>query len=128
MVHLAALALLGACLIVAVLRVFGWILATRGIAEITRGLARLALGSLLTLLISGFLLFADGPLRYYANVAFRAKLLLLTVALAAAASTRRLAQHTPPGAAASPRLKLAAALTLGLWLGVGIAGRVIGVL
>jgi len=128
MVHLAALALLGGCLLVAVLRVFGWVLAAQGIAEVARGLGRLAAAALLTLIASGVLLFADGPLRYYANVAFRTKLLLLLAALAGAAVTRRLAQRTAPAAAASLSLKTAAAVTLGLWLSVGIAGRVIGVL
>jgi hypothetical protein len=128
MVHLASLALLGGCLLVAALRVFGWVLAARGIAAVARGLAPLAAVSLLMLIASGLLLFADGPLRYYANVAFRTKLLLLAAALAGAVVTRRLAQLTPPAAAASMRLKTSAALTLALWLGVGIAGRVIGVL
>ncbi len=126
-VHLAALALLGGSLVVAALRVFGWVLPTRGIAAVARGLVPLAAASLLTLIVSGLLLFADGPLRYYANVAFRKKLLLLAAALAGAVLTRRWAWQTPPAAAASLRLKTAAALTLALWLGVGIAGRVIGV-
>jgi hypothetical protein len=128
MVHLASLALLGGCLLVAALRVFGRILPTCAIADVDRNLIGLATGALSALLTSGVLLFADGPLRYYANVAFRTKLLLLAAALAAAAVTRRLLGQTPPAAAASPNLKAATALTLALWLGVGIAGRVIGIL
>jgi hypothetical protein len=116
MVHLLALALLGGMLLVSALQSFGIISKGSPPGAISRDLARPQLTSLAVMIVSGLLLFSDGPLRYYGNAAFRVKLVLM----AGAILTSSLSYLT--GA------KSAILLSLCLWLGVGIAGRVIGVL
>jgi hypothetical protein len=127
MVHLLALALLGSTLLVSALQSLGLIFKESPPGAISRDLGRARNASLAAMIVSGLLLFADGPLRYYGNAAFRAKLLLiggaaLTGVLShciGSGSTRR----KWPAAA-----KAATLLSLTLWLGAGVAGRVIGVL
>jgi uncharacterized protein DUF6644 len=128
MVHLVALALLGGALLVTGLRIFGVILRDQRPAVITRDLSCLILVSLLGLILSGTLLFSEGPLRYYANAAFRMKLVLLGLALVSTATTRLIAKRYSSAQAIPAPVRTMTALSLMLWLGVGIAGRVIGIL
>jgi hypothetical protein len=116
MVHLLALALLGGMLLVSALQSFGMIFKGSPPGAVSRDLARPQFASLAVMIVSGVLLFSDGPLRYYGNAAFRAKLVLMIGAIL----TSSLSYLT--GA------KAATLLSLCLWLSVGIAGRVIGVL
>ena len=128
MVHLSALAVLGGALFVTGLRVWGFVFKAPLASQITRDLGWLLIGSFATMLISGVLLFADGPLRYYGNIAFRVKLSLIGAATIAGLAThlvgaRRQVVRQPP-----PAMKLLALLSCTLSLGAAIAGRVIGVL
>lgn len=127
MVHLLALALLGGAILVLGLRALGVVLKRQPLARVARGVAPLLLGGLLTMVCSGALLVADGPLRYYANTAFRAKMLLLAIAVGCGVplygAARRASGPAPP-----LWLRWAAGLSLALWLAIGLAGRAIGVL
>jgi hypothetical protein len=127
-VHLLAVALLGGALMVTGLRIFGLILPDRRPVVVLRDLARPMAGSLVALIFSGVLLFLDGPLRYYANVAFRSKLALLAGALLAAWATYWIALGYRGSPTTPAAVKVMTLVSLILWLGVGIAGRVIGVL
>lgn len=116
MVHLVALALLGGAVLVLGLRALSVILVRQPLGRVARSVAPLLLAALLTLLCSGALLVADDPLRYYGNIAFRAKMLLLAIAVACGAPPYRAARHAA-GPGASPRwLRRAAAVSLALWL------------
>lgn len=128
MVHLLALALLGGAILVLGLRMLGVVLARQPLPHIARGVAPLLLIGLLAIVGSGALLVADGPLRYYANAAFRVKLLLLTMALVCGVPVYRAARHAPPTVVPTRGLKWAAGVSLALWLAIGLAGRAIGVL
>ncbi len=128
MVHLLALAALGGAVLILGLRIFGLILKGQPLEATMRDLSRIILVSLLTLLVSGFLLFADGPLRYYGNTAFRVKLLLIIAATVTTVAVHHFAQLRMARGIAPKRLKIATALSLTLWLGAAVAGRVIGVL
>jgi hypothetical protein len=128
MVHLLALALLGGALLILGLRIFGVILKGQALAGTVRDLGRIIGLSLVAMLISGSLLFTEGPLRYYGNSAFRVKLLLIGCAVASAVGIHRAARNYTTLTAAPMRLKIATALSLTFWLGAAIAGRVIGVL
>ncbi len=128
MAHLLALALLGGAIVVLGLRMLGMILQRQPLARVARGVAPLLLGGLLAMVCSGALLVTDGPLRYYANAAFRIKMLLLAIAVACGIPLYRAARRAS-GPGAPPRwLRWAAALSLALWLAIGLAGRAIGVL
>jgi hypothetical protein len=128
MVHLMALALLGGALLVTGLRLFGFFLGGQPPGIITRDLGRVLIGALTAMIVSGILLFADGPLRYYDNGAFRVKLLLLLAASATAWAAHLIAVRAQSSPAVSTTLKITTLVSLLLWLGVGIAGRVIGIL
>ncbi len=128
MVHLLALALLGGAILVLGLRMLGVILQRQPLARVARGVAPLLLTGLLAMLCSGALLVADGPLRYYANAAFRTKMLMLAVAVACGFPLYRAARRSSDLGAPPPWLRWAAALSLVLWLAIGLAGRAIGVL
>ncbi len=128
MIHLLGLALLGGAILVLALRTLGVLLPRQPLARIAGALAPLLLGGLTVMVCSGALLVADGPLRYYANSAFRVKMLLLAVAVACGIPLYLAARRTS-GTERPPRwLRAAAALSLILWLAVALAGRAIGVL
>jgi hypothetical protein len=128
MVHLLALALLGGTLSVTGLRIWGFLFKEQRPGAITRDLAWLLAGSFAAMLVSGILLFADGPLRYYGNAAFRVKLLLIAGAATTALLTHLMGVRRQIVQPAPPLMKAMALLSCALWLGAGIAGRMIGVL
>ena len=127
MVHLLSLALLGGALLVTGLRLWGFLFKEERPGAITRDLGRLVLGSFVAMVVSGVLLFADGPLRYYGNGAFRFKLWLIAGAVMTGLLTHLMGVRGKV-VAAPTAMKAMALLSLILWLGAGIAGRVIGVL
>jgi len=128
MVHLMGLTLLGGAVIVTDLTALGLISLKQEIGEIQRDLSPVAAVGLAMLLISGFFMLADGPLRYYGNAAFRLKMLLLVVAALFYFSVHRRALSVAPGARPRGKIRLAALTSLTLWFGVALAGRAIGVL
>jgi len=74
--------------------------------------------------LSGALIFLSGPVRYYANEFFRIKILLLIAAVLFQASFFRAVSRQ---AAERPLAARAVAIvSLLLWFGVGISGRIIG--
>lgn len=127
MVHLLALALLGSTLLVSTLQSLGILFKGTAPGAIFRDLRRVRIASLAAMIVSGILLFADGPLRYYGNAAFRVKLLLIGGAVLTGALSHYIGsgstQREWPASA-----KAATLLSLTLWLDAGVAGRVVGVL
>jgi hypothetical protein len=115
MVHLVALAGLGGAVLLGDLSVLGLGLRRRDLA---RQLSPVFLWSLAAMVISGALLVAAEPMKCYYHPAFRLKMVLLTVAVIFAFTIRRRAVES----------KLAAVVSLSLWLSVGLAGRAIGFL
>lgn len=128
MVHLLALALLGGAILVLGLRVLGVILVRQPLERVARGIAPLLAVGLCAMVCSGVLLVVDGPLRYYANAAFRMKMVLLAIAVSGGIPVYRAARRAGERGPAPGFLKWGAALSLALWLAVGLAGRLIGVL
>lgn len=88
-------------------------------ATVLRQLRPVAVTALAAAAASGLLLFSVQPLDYAGNPAFQVKLLLLLAALANAAIFTFLRLHRHGGGAS-------ALLSIGLWLGVLVAGRFIG--
>lgn len=128
MVHLLALAVLGGALLVTGLRVLGFLFKAQRPGGMTRDLGRVLVGSFAAMIVSGILLFADGPLRYYGNAAFRVKLLLIVGASVTGLMTHLIGIRSKAADTVPTGMKAMALLSLTLWLGAGIAGRVIGVL
>src|ERR1700691_5649637 len=115
MVHLVALAGLGGAVLLADLGVLGVGLRRR---DLTRQLSPVFVWSLAGMVLSGALLIAAEPMKCYYHPAFRLKMVLLGLAVVFAFTVRRRAVES----------KLAAVLSLSLWLSVGLAGRAIGFL
>jgi hypothetical protein len=130
-VHLIGLTLLGGPAIIiglAALRRNG----LRGltIPALTEALLPVLWIGLSLMAASGILITVSMPFKYYNNMAFRWKMVLLVVALATTAGLLRASR--PAIAAASPRgvahQRGLAISTLILWFGVGFSGRLIGFL
>jgi hypothetical protein len=125
--HLFALTVLLGSLVVLVLRQFGLIYKTQPISEVASALRPWNRWSLAVMLTSGILLFLSEAMKCYGNTSFRIKMLFLFLAL--------LFQFTiynrivaSEGKSAPVGGKIAAAVALCLWFGVGLAGRAIGFL
>jgi len=128
MVHLIALAILGGGMLTTALCASGAIWKGRPLYAVTRDLAPWIATGLGMLVASGALLFADGPLRYYANGAFRIKLALLIAAVLVGLAAMRAAATASRARSNHPILTVLVLCDALLWLGVGIAGRVIGII
>jgi hypothetical protein len=128
MVHLVALALLGGAVLVVDLRLLGLILTGESARSIGRDLSRLLIGSLVLMVISGIALVSEEAGKCYFSPAFRWKMALLATAILFYFTLHRRALLNTDKARPTPWSRAAAVVSLTLWLGVGIAGRAIGLL
>ncbi len=128
-IHLIGLALLGGAAVIAALaglRATG--LGGMSVPTLVVGLAPLRRAGLFLMVISGALIALAMPFKYYANVAFRWKMLLLGVVLLASWALRRMSNT---GAPIHDRLHAPRAFAIAvllLWLGIACCGRLIGFL
>jgi len=133
-IHLIGLALLGGAAVIAALaalRTTG--LGGMSVLTLVTGLAPLRRAGLFLMVISGTLITLSMPFKYYANSAFRWKMLLLTVVLLTSWALRWMSNIGTPisDTPISGRRRAPRALALGvllLWLGVACCGRLIGFL
>jgi uncharacterized membrane protein len=128
--HVTAISWFGAMIVATDLRLLGWALPDTPVAEVIR---RLRTGKRIGFVIAagcGFVLFAAKAEEYYYNAFFRTKMLLFALVAIHALLFRSSVyadSAMPKDAATQPgRAKLAAWLSLGLWLGILCAGRAIG--
>jgi len=128
MVHLLALAVLGGTVLVVDLRLLGVILRREPARVIARDLGRLLLGSLVVMVISGVGLLSEEALKCYHSPAFRWKMALLAAAVVFYFTGHRWALLHSDKERPGVWSRSAAVVSLVLWLGVGIAGRAIGLL
>jgi hypothetical protein len=110
-VHVAGLALLVGAIVLLDLRVLGWALRQRPVAEVEAQVRPWSRRGLALMLITGPILFAADASRYLHNPAFLIKMAVLLVALVCQFALRR--------------GRLAAVLSLVLWTCVVLAGRAI---
>jgi len=126
MVHLLALAILGGSILVINLRLLGYGL--RGVRKgrVVGALAPLFRGSLAVMLVTGVLLLSEEALKCYYSPAFRLKILALALAVPLSWAIHRQTLRNADLDRVSQPWKVAAAVSLVLWLCVGLAGRAIG--
>lgn len=129
-VHLIGLTLLGGPAIIiglAALRREG--LRGLSVPTLTEALLPLLWIGLLLMALSGSLITVSMPFKYYNNMAFRWKMVLLLLAVATTAALLRSARPTPVAShrGGTPQRGLALCALL-LWFGVGFSGRLIGFL
>lgn len=128
MIHLLGLAAVGGVILIVDLRLLGIGLRRQSVSQIARELTPLFLGSLTIMLVSGALLVATGPLKYYYSPWFRVKMLFFFLAVVFYFTLHRSVVGSNGDAHPSAWSKVAAVVSMTLWLGVGLAGRAIGFL
>ena len=89
----------------------------------------IAIGAFIVNLLSGIGFFCSDPFNYYPNLSFRIKMLLIVLAGLNAAWFQFIEapkiKSLPPGTPTTLRIKVIAALSLVLWIGVIVMGRMI---
>jgi hypothetical protein len=122
--HIVGSALLFGAIVPVDLRLAGWRRSTADLATTSRLLLPVAVTGFIIAAIAGLLLFATDARAYAASALFRAKLVLICLALLNVALLARVDWR----AAALPgrRLSVHGLASLLLWLGVIVLGRAIG--
>jgi len=128
MVHLLALAVLGGSVLLIDLRLLGLILKGESARELGRDLGRLLIGSLVVMVVSGIALLSEEAGKCYYSPAFRWKMALLAAAVVFYFTLHRRALQKTGNGVPALSARIAAIVSLTLWLGVGVAGRAIGLL
>jgi len=119
-VHIIGLTMLVGSICLVDLRLLGIGMKRHDVSDLASRLAPFTSGGLLTVLVTGPLMFGSDLSRYLNNPAFLLKMALLAVALAAHFTLHRAVVRD-----GANRQKLAAVLSLILWSSVVLAGRAI---
>lgn len=123
--HLLGLALLGGSLLVVDLRMLGWGLRDRPIAELARHVRPWLWAALGIMVATGVPLFLSEAVKCYYNPAFWLKMRTLPLALLFTLVVRERMTRNP-ALDTSVRSRLAGGVSVALWLTVAAAGRWIG--
>jgi hypothetical protein len=128
--HMVGIAFFGGMILMTDMRLLGWALRKRSIAEVINQFRVPKRWGLLLTATCGFLLFGSKAEEYYYNAFFRAKLILFGLLIVHALVFYRSVYADPATLDRSPTApgsaKLAAALSLLLWIAVACCGRGIG--
>jgi hypothetical protein len=128
--HLVGLAMFGGLILVTDLRLLGVTMRKRPVADVIEGLRPAKRWGLLLVVTCGFLMFSSKAEEYYYNSFFLMKISLLGLLVLHGLAFRSRVYANPArmdGPAGVPAVaKLAAALSMLLWIGVAICGRGIG--
>jgi hypothetical protein len=127
--HLSAISLFGAMIVATDLRLLGWALSGSSIADVVTQLRWPKRIGFLLAATCGFLLFSSKAEEYYYNAFFQTKVLLFILVAIHALVFRQRVYGNPAEldrATQRPLAKLAASLSMFLWLGILCAGRGIG--
>ena len=126
-VHLLALAVIGGAVLIVDLRLLGWTLRRQPVKQIARDAEPFLVGSLLTMLLTGYLLMASlAASKYYVNLAFQLKMVFLLLAIVFTFTVRRWLIYKDDSDINPATAKIVAVVSVLLWSGVGFMGRGIG--
>jgi hypothetical protein len=124
--HLLGLGILGGTILILNLRLMRLAFKKESTAELAGEVWPWMIGSLIVMLISGFLLFSTEAVKMYGNWGFQLKMLFLLLASIYTFTIHRRITLRDDGRF-GPALRIAAAvLSLLLWTGVGLGGRSLG--
>lgn len=126
--HLFALTLLFGALIFLTLRLCGLIMKHQPVSRVAQDLAPWIFGSLLTMLFTGFLLFASEALRCYGSLPFWFKMGFLFSAITFHYTVVRRITKSDKAELMPVKAKLVAVINLMLWISIGLGGRAIAFL
>jgi uncharacterized membrane protein len=122
MIHQLAMVVFLGTIVLVSLRLLGLVMRDRRVSEVARDVRYGTMAGLATMLVTGPLLFVPEPVRWYVNDFFRWKMTFLFLALVFHFTLYRWVTRRDD---AGPALcRVAGALALFLWFGVGWAGRV----
>ena len=128
--HLTGIALFGGAILVTDLRLLGILLRNQPVSDVVRQLRRPKWIGFLIVATCGFLLTSSKAEEYYYNVFFRTKLTLLALVAVHAMVFRSGVYNNTAALDKARRMpgqaKLAAAISLILWISIACAGRGIG--
>ena len=127
-VHIVALALLFGAILMLNLRLMGLTLRNKSAAQLARELAPWILCSLVIILVTGIFLFSSEAMKAYASVPFQVKMLFLFAAIVFHYTIYSRVVQADEARMRPAWNRLAAVVSLLLWLAVGIGGRGIGFL
>lgn len=127
-IHLLALAVLGGSVLVVDLRLLGVIFRKESARTLGRDLGRLLLCSLTIMVLTGIAMVSEEALKCYFSPAFRWKMMFLAAALLFYFTLHRRALLRADTHGLTAWSRIAAIVSMCLWLGVGVAGRAIGFL
>lgn len=127
-VHLLGLAILGGVVLIVDLRLLGLILKGESARTVSRGLSKVLLSSLVVMIVTGIALVSEEALKCYSSPAFRWKMALLAAAVLFYFTLHRAALLRTEKNDTNVWSRVTAIISLTLWLGVGVAGRAIGLL
>jgi|SRR5579862_6452022 len=125
-VHLLALAVIGGAVLIVDMRLAGLGLKRQTAAEIAREAEPWLIGSLLVMLITGFMLMCSEAMRCYYNGAFWLKMYSLLGAIIFTFTIRRSVAARSTTLGTSAKQFIVGAISVLLWSGVGLGGRGIG--
>ena len=126
-VHLLALAVIGGAVLVVDLRLLGWGLRDQRVADLARDAFPWLVGSLIVMLVTGYLLMASlAYSKYFINYAFQLKMWFLFAAILYTYTIRRSFTRRDESRINPAVAKIIAIVSILLWSGVGIMGRGIG--
>lgn len=125
-VHLLALAVIGGSVLAVNLSLLGLGLGRRSAAQVWHDTWPWFVGSLATMLTTGFLLFTSEAVKLYYHDAFWIKMSALLTAVVFTATVQRPTALANPERVTPCRSRAVGLLSLLLWFVVGAAGRWIG--
>ena len=125
--HLLAIALFGGMLVMTDLRLLGWAMQRRTVSDILEQFRVWKRAGFALVALSGLLLAWAEPLKLYRSLSFWVKMaLLVSVGVHALVFRKGVYEDAKAlDAGLTPRAKLAAALSLILWAGLIVTGRLI---
>jgi hypothetical protein len=125
--HLLGLGILGGAVLILNLRLMRLAFKAESTAELAGEVRPWMLGSLIVMLISGFLLFSTEAVKMYGNWAFQFKMLFLLLAVIYTFTIHRRVTLADDGRRFGPVVRVVVAIvSLVLWSGVGLGGRALG--
>ena len=124
--HLLALSVLGGAVLIVDLRMLGFGLTHRSVAEIARSARPYLIGALIGLIATGIPLFLSEPTKCYYSPAFWVKMNTLAIALIFTFAIRNRVALVESVRNKARRQMLVGALSIALWVTVAAAGRWIG--
>jgi hypothetical protein len=125
-VHLLGLSVIGGVVLLVDMRLLGLGLRRHPVAQIARELHPWLVGSLITMLISGALLFLSESVKCYYSTAFWFKMTSLLLAILFTFTLHRRITKSDEARVGVLWRRMAAVVSVALWSGVGIGGRWIG--